>query len=395
MNDVQLQKRRAFLINALYVILVLALLIFFFRYAIYAVMPFVIGLVVAMILRPVIHFFTKKCRLKHSFATVFTLVLFYCTIGVLLVFIAFELISTSEDLIRSLPSFYTQNIAPALSRFAASLEETAKTWLPELSVQIDETIADFTRSFGTTVTKLSISLLSYATNFATRIPRILLNTLISIISSFFIALDYNGITRFILRQLSSHTRTLVLRVKNELGSTITKYIKSYSLILVWTFLELVTGLSIIGIPKAPLIALVIAVFDILPVIGSGLFLIPWTIISFIIGNTSQGIGLAILYLVITVMRNIIEPRIVGTQVGLPPIVTLMSMVVGTYLFGGIGLLGLPVSLAIIKSLNDQGFINLYRDVSDKEEEETKPDFLSRIFAKIKEKRASQKDRKDK
>ena len=96
------------------------------------------------------------------------------------------------------------------------------------------------------------------------------------------------------------------------------------------------------------------------------------------------------------MRNIIEPRIVGTQVGLPPIVTLMSMVVGTYLFGGIGLLGLPVSLAIIKSLNDQGFINLYRDVSDKEEEEeTKPDFLSRIFAKIKEKRASQKDRKDK
>ena len=162
----------------------------------------------------------------------------------------------------------------------------------------------------------------------------------------------------------------------------------------WTFLELVTGLSIIGIPKAPLIALVIAVFDILPVIGSGLFLIPWTIISFIIGNTSQGIGLAILYLVITVMRNIIEPRIVGTQVGLPPIVTLMSMVVGTYLFGGIGLLGLPVSLAIIKSLNDQGFINLYRDVSDKEEE-TKPDFLSRVFAKIKEKRSSQKDRKDK
>ena len=394
MNDVQLQKRRAFLINALYVILVLALLIFFFRYAIYAVMPFVIGLVVAMILRPVIHFFTKKCRLKHSFATVFTLVLFYCTIGVLLVFIAFELVSTSEDLIRSLPSFYTQNIAPALSRFAASLEETAKTWLPELSVQIDETIADFTRSFGTTVTKLSISLLSYATNFATRIPRILLNTLISIISSFFIALDYNGITRFILRQLASHTRMLVLRVKNELGSTITKYIKSYSLILVWTFLELVTGLSIIGIPKAPLIALVIAVFDILPVIGSGLFLIPWTIISFIIGNTSQGISLAILYLGITVMRNIIEPRIVGTQVGLPPIVTLMSMVVGTYLFGGIGLLGLPVSLAIIKSLNDQGFINLYRDVSDKEEE-TKPDFLSRVFAKIKEKRASQKDRKDK
>ena len=80
--------------------------------------------------------------------------------------------------------------------------------------------------------------------------------------------------------------------------------------------------------------------------------------------------------------------------GLPPIVTLMSMVVGTYLFGGIGLLGLPVSLAIIKSLNDQGFINLYRDVSDKEEE-TKPDFLSRVFAKIKEKRSSQKDRKDK
>ena len=112
---------------------------------------------------------------------------------------------------------------------------------------------------------------------------------------------------------------------------------------------------------------------------TGLILLPWTVITFLQGNTLQGVGMAILYVVVIVVRQIMEPRIVGKQVGLPPLVTLVCMFVGTSLFGGIGLFGLPVLAAILTNLNDDPDvpIRLYRK-PDPEEEETPPGTPGRI-----------------
>jgi predicted PurR-regulated permease PerM len=104
--------------------------------------------------------------------------------------------------------------------------------------------------------------------------------------------------------------------------------------------------------KAPLIALLIALFDLFPIVGAGLILFPWAIISFIQGNIIKGIGLAALYLVVIIARQILEPKVIGRQVGLPPLVTLICMFVGTSLFGALGLFGLPIAAAIIVSMNN-------------------------------------------
>ena len=86
--------------------------------------------------------------------------------------------------------------------------------------------------------------------------------------------------------------------------------------------------------------------------GYNIILLPWTVITFIQGKVLQGIGMAILYVVVIIVRQIMEPRIVGRQVGLPPLVTLACMFVGTSLFGGVGLFGLPILAAILTNLND-------------------------------------------
>ena len=104
----------------------------------------------------------------------------------------------------------------------------------------------------------------------------------------------------------------------------------------------------------------IAVFDILPIVGSGTVLLPWTIISFIQGNIHNGIRILLLYIVVTIVRNIVEPKIVGQQVGLHPLITLLSMVLGTSIFGGIGVLCLPVAVAVAKQLNDDGVIHIIK-----------------------------------
>jgi predicted PurR-regulated permease PerM len=116
-----------------------------------------------------------------------------------------------------------------------------------------------------------------------------------------------------------------------------------------------------------IISLLTAIIDIIPVFGTGSVLIPWAIISFITGNYAQGIGLLVLYAVITVIRQVLEPKLVAGQLGLPPFLTLMAMYIGSQLFGVLGIFLLPLSIITIKALNDEGIIHLYKPMKKKED----------------------------
>ena len=103
----------------------------------------------------------------------------------------------------------------------------------------------------------------------------------------------------------------------------------------------------VGIENAVLKASVIALLDILPILGTGGIMIPWFVVSFVLGHTTLGLKLLAIYVVVTVVRNYVEPKIVGTQLGLHPIITLVSMFIGLRLFGFWGLFGLPVGISYL------------------------------------------------
>ena len=125
-------------------------------------------------------------------------------------------------------------------------------------------------------------------------------------------------------------------------------------------MELALGLTVIGVDCSLLIAFLISVFDVLPVLGTGGIMIPWTILTALQGNYPLSAGLLTVYLIITVIRNIIEPKIVGSQIGLHPVVTLSSMFVGAQLFGVLGLFGFPIGLSLLRHLNDNGTLRVYK-----------------------------------
>ena len=141
--------------------------------------------------------------------------------------------------------------------------------------------------------------------------------------------------------------------------------KAYGLIMLITFCELLLGFGIMelcGIMTNPYfvwIAAGTAIFDILPVAGSGGILIPWALFSFISGNYKQGIGLLILYGVITVIRQYIEPRMVGNTLGIHPLITLMGMYLGLKLFGFWGMIAVPMIVVILKAYNDSGRVHFW------------------------------------
>ena len=125
------------------------------------------------------------------------------------------------------------------------------------------------------------------------------------------------------------------------------YLRSYSLLFLITFGELCLGLLIMGIPYPVLIGLGIAVFDILPVLGTGGILLPWAAILLIMKNHGLAFGILLLYLVILVVRNMLEPRIVGKQIGLHPLATLAALFLGLKLLGLAGLIIFPVALTVV------------------------------------------------
>lgn len=362
------EKRRAFIINFLYFAIILGLVILFCRFALPTVLPFVLAFAVSVLLKPVILFLKDKCRVNKNVASIVIVLLFYAVIAFLLSVVGIKAFSAAKDFFLGLPRLFTTTIQPALVNFFNSIERLVAYINPEATSVYNTIEQNVTQTLASYVSALSGRVVSGVTSFTFRAPGWLLNVLITIIATVFISVDWSMLSEFILRQCSAKTCCMLDNIRTHLGRTLGSYIRSYALILLITFTELAIGLSIIGVEGAFGIAALIAVFDILPVVGSGAVLIPWTIICLVRANYLRALGLGILYIVLVVVRNIIEPKIIGERVGLHPIVTLSSMVVGTYVFGPIGLLGLPVTLALLQSLNEDGVIHLFKRKQSQEPE---------------------------
>ena len=168
--------------------------------------------------------------------------------------------------------------------------------------------------------------------------------------------DYYKITSFIVGLIPQRGKDMLFKVKEHGIDVLLKFGKAYAILLFITFVELSIGLSLLQIEYSVLIAAGTALVDILPVLGTGTILIPWGVVNLLLGNFPLGIGLLVLYAIITVVRQTLEPRVVGKQIGLYPLVTLMCMFVGSYLFGIVGLFGLPIAVTIVVQLHRSGDI---------------------------------------
>ena len=354
------QNKKTVLINIAYIAVILGIAILVCRKGLSILMPFLIAWLVTVIIRPVIELLIKKCHFSKGLAAAVVSVVFYAVFGFLLTVIGMRLIAMAKTVIVGFPNYYNEKIEPFLIMVTEALLNFAGRLSPEASDVVRDFLMGFSANFESILTNASVTALRWLTTIAIRMPSGLLKVLITIIATVFISSDYPLLKRFVMAQLSERNQMLMREGRAHLVKTVGKYIRSYFLIMVITFAELYIGLKIIGQQRAAMIAALIAVLDILPVVGSGTILIPWTLISIVTQNYSMALKIGVLYLTITIIRNIIEPKIVGDHVGMHPVATLMAMVIGTYVFGPIGLLGLPIAIALFKSLNDEGIIHVFK-----------------------------------
>jgi sporulation integral membrane protein YtvI len=360
MEKKDIDKKQAFLINFAYFIIILALAYIALKYAIPLLGPFVIAFLIASMLQKPICFIQKKRKFNKRICSVAAVALFFFMIGGLISIAGVEAISGVQKLIQLLPNFYTQSLEPLVLEIFDKLEQGALRMDVQLYIFLANMEEQFLQYAGELASKLSMSLVSAVSGLAASIPAIFIKLVILIISTFFIAMDYDKLMGFCMNQLSEGARKLTIEIKTYVVGTLWVCIRSYALIMSITFVELSIGLSLIGIKNAVLIAACISIFDVLPVLGTGGIMIPWTVTAAVLGDFRLSISLLLVYVVITVIRNILEPKIVGGQLGLHPVVTLSSMFAGVQLLGVIGLFGFPIFLSLLCNLDKTGAVKLFK-----------------------------------
>lgn len=353
-----MEKKKRFLISAAYYILIFGIVFLAVKYVLGIILPFVVGFGIAALLNPLVRYLVGKYKMKVRVTSVFVLIIAYATVGTLAVLVSIRIGGWLGGFLKGLPDAYRETVEPAIGR--------AYEWISGIVAKFDGTAASevmggiggifesVSAALSGAVTELSVGALSLLSTVAAAVPRVVIGLGFAVISSFFFILDFEKILTAAKTRLPPRTVGFLVNIRERFFVTVIKYLRSYAIIMLITFSLLFFGLAVIGTKNAMGSAFVISLLDVLPVIGTGLIMVPWAIISIFAGNTGYGIGLLLVWGITSIVRNVAEPKIVGRQVGLHPLITLIAIFVGTKIFGFVGLILLPVGLSVAASVVREG-----------------------------------------
>ncbi|MEG0527140.1 MAG: sporulation integral membrane protein YtvI [Longicatena sp.] len=343
------EKQRSFIIHFLYYSLLILTIFVFFRYIIYAIMPFLIGFIIAFLLRPLI---VKLSKHGHErFFSLVVILLFYMILALTLSWLLMKGFFYIRQWMTTLPQLYEQYMEPYLH---TSLVSTQNTWknIDGNTAQIFTAIAQsLQNSLSSFIMNISKSILNSLTSIMTSIPKIAVSFFFAILSSFFFNSDYTNMLKFLKRILPIKVQSTLLETQQFLRTTCWQLSIAYCKLMAITFVQLCVGLYVLGVDHILWIAIGTTLFDIVPILGTGGIMIPWSIIMYLNNQPKLALGLIILQLIIALTRNILEPKIIGKQLGLHPLIMLICMYLGIKLFGVLGLITLPLLVLILTNKN--------------------------------------------
>ncbi|MBR5224123.1 MAG: sporulation integral membrane protein YtvI [Clostridia bacterium] len=341
----QVEKRMNFLIHAAYYAVIIIAFLIFMRYLFPPLSPFLVGILVAWGLQRPATALSRKLHLPKRIPALLLTIIFYSILFVAVIVAGLQIISALEHFVPQIPVFAKQ-IIPYISRSLDAIELQLQDYDPEIVDIVDRVSRELVSSIEKLISSISVAAVRLVSNIITSLPTVILTVIVSVVSTCFAALDFDHILSVAKAKLPTNFRNTVSATFTTGVDSIRKILASYIAIMGLSFVELSIGFILLGVPYAVGLALLVAVIDIMPILGTGLVLIPWAIIAAVLGSYRMAIGVAALYIVMLVVRNIVEPRLVGQQMGLHPLVTLISLFVGLQLFGILGLFGFPIALSL-------------------------------------------------
>jgi sporulation integral membrane protein YtvI len=308
--------------------------------------PFILAFFFSSLIEPLVRFIENKLRINRKIGAVFTIVVVLGAVVTVLGFLVARLVKEIINVYNSL-NLTIDNIAAFIENMMAKANNIFVKLPVELTDGISNAIADFATNLEN-IMKPVLGIAQGTIEFAFSIPQALIFIIVTILATYFMSSDKYKIGQFLEKQVPSDWLKNTREVTNNIFVALFGWLKAQLILMTITFSELLLGLLIIGIDNALLLALVIALVDALPVLGTGTILLPWAAINLLTGNTRLGFSLALLYVIILFVRQLIEPKVVGQQIGVHPLFTLFGMYLGLQFIGVLGMFLGPICTVIIK-----------------------------------------------
>ncbi len=323
--------------------------------------PFIIAILISMLINPIVNGLERIFRLPRGIAVVIAIMLLICLIAGILILLVAEIVTGTTYLAKVIPghldllvlyieTFFVTKIIPIynqLTNFFNTLEANQQqsiiTNIQNIGEQVASSVGNFIKSFLENIPVM----VSWLPNAATVI-------IFSLLATFFISKDWykfkSTVSVFLPQKAKSSGRTIF----EELKKALVGFIRAQATLISITTAIVLIGLLILRVDYAITIALLIGLVDILPYLGTGLIFIPWIVYLSFSDGLPLAIGLGVLYLIVLIQRQLMEPKVLSSNIGLDPLATLIALFIGYKIFGFLGLIIGPVVLVVLKTLKSAG-----------------------------------------
>ncbi|WNR43348.1 sporulation integral membrane protein YtvI [Paenibacillus roseipurpureus] len=343
--------------RGIWVAIIVGLLSLAFFYIIPLIYPFIFGWILALMMNPIVNFFQFKLKLPRWLSVTISMFLFLgamaTAITLLVANIVVELGSLADNIQAQINRWLEQfNVFINSITFQQWIERVNEFF--ENNPKYQETVNTNLSSSAGSIADISKLVITYVFSalkaFLTSLPKIATITIIVMLATFFISKDWYGLNKRYKIIFSDVIVKTTKLIRTDLQKALFGYIRAQLILVSLTALVVIIGLLVLRVDYAITIGLLTGLADLMPYLGTGAVMVPWILyVFFAQGNIVLGIGLSVLYGVIVIARQIMEPKVLASSVGLDPLATLVAMFVGLKLFGLLGLIIGPVSLILLSA----------------------------------------------
>lgn len=334
-------------VNLFILIIVAIISIYFIPKFIRFFMPFVIGWIIAMIANPLVKFLEKRVKLirKHSSALIIVFVV-TLIIGAFYL-IGFFVVKESISLMEDIPNIY-KNLEVQLDSVSERLQGIYKILPANIQNTVDKIGLELTEYGSKLMSDDKLPSIDAASEFAKNIFDVFLASIITILSAYFFIAERDNIARDISKMMPNTIIKSYRIVIDNFKTAVGGYFKAQFKIMLILILILFVGFELLKVNYSFLLAILIAFLDFLPLLGTGAVIWPWALIDFLLGNYVRAIFLVAIYLICQIVKQVLQPKMVGDSIGISPLATLLFMYIGYKFYKVLGMIiGIPIGMVLI------------------------------------------------
>lgn len=315
-------------------------------------MPFVIGGTLAWLVNPLVNFCEKKLKIKRKIGAVFVVLAVIVSAGLLIYYAANRLLVKLSDLLQMLPGLWydmKMEFVGVTGRWLRLMENLPEELVDGMN-RLGQNLGEET---GVLIGKISVP----SVDAVFQLPGTMIAVIMCLLSAYFFVAEKDSVTTALKKRIPKDWQEKCFLLKQIITDVILGYLKAQLKIELWVYLVIAAGLLLLKIPYGYLVAIPIAFLDFLPVFGTGTVLLPWTIFKLLEGKYMYALGLVAIWGISQLVRQVIQPKVIGDSMGMAPLPSLVLLYIGYKLAGIAGMIAAVPLGILIKAMNRAGFFD--------------------------------------